>query len=85
MDVLEVVAPVLERLEHALAPWMRTDVNLAVGRRREVLLDVVLPGGSGEELLHPLGRRKARVAETPETESRCCESLGVDERVALVG
>lgn len=60
--------------------------DLAAGRLGEVLLlDVSLPLVSSEVLLHARGSRLLRVAKTPETEPRCGEGLGVDERIALIG
>lgn len=85
MNVLKVEVPLLERFERIRAPWMWAGGSLAASRLREVLLDVRLPQSSSEELLHPQGRRKALVAETPETESWGSESFGVDEGVALIG
>lgn len=85
MNVLEVEAPLLGRFERITAPWMWTGGSLAVSRLRKVLLDMRLPLSSSEELLHPEGRRKALVAETPEAKSWCSESFGVDEGVALIG
>ena len=66
--------------------WMRAGGNLAASRFREVLfLDMSLPRGFIGKPLHPHGRRKALVAETPEAETRRGESIGVDEGVTPIG
>jgi hypothetical protein len=66
--------------------WMRAGGSPATSRFREVLfLDMRLPRGFIEKPLHPHGRRKVLVAETPEAETRRSESIGVDEGVTLIG
>lgn len=88
MDVLEVEVQLSQRLDRLGAPrvWAGGDLLAAVGRLgNDVLLDVLLPLVSGEELLQSRGGSEARVSETPEAEPRSGEGLGVAEGVALEG
>jgi len=86
MYVLEVEITILEGLERIRASWMWAGGNFAVSRFGEMIVDDKgLPRGFIEELLHPNSRRKILVANAPEAETRCGESFGVDEGIALIG
>ena len=83
---MKMEVPVLGVLESFSALWVRAGGNLGASRFCEVLLlDMRLPRGLFEEPLHPHGRSKVFVAETPEAETRRSESVGVDEGVTLIG
>jgi hypothetical protein len=79
VDIMKVEIAVLGRLEQILrVPWMWAGKSLAAHRICGVLF-------GGMILLHPLGKRKIVVTETPKAEPRRGESLSVNERIALIG